>query len=140
MLYVAHAVEVAIDVDVAILRHDGGHWLGASDLDARGLLDGALAVADIASYAAVMQRHQVGWLARHGAYHGPHGAGVAQRLAILIDNGKITVGEQAIDILHPCIYAERLILVGHLVKLNGQTGEHPCMVFLIEAGYAETTL
>ena len=136
---VADAVDMAVDVDVAVLGPEGAGRPGGPHLDARGLVDGARLVAYIIRDVTLVHRQQVNGLTCVHADHGPHGAGVADAPSVLVGDGEVTVGEEAVDVLHPRLYGEVLVLAGHLVHLDGQAGEHPRVVVFVEGGHAEAS-
>lgn len=102
MLDIADTVYVSVDVNIAILGIERRSRLRRSYLYARRLFNGARLVAHIIHDAASMQSQQVGGFAGIEADHRPYGTGISYLLSVLVDNGKITVGEETVDILHPC--------------------------------------
>ena len=129
---------MAVHVDVAILGLQRRHWRRSSDFDTRRFLDGTRLVAYIVHNASVVHGHQVDGFARLHTDHGPYGACITNLASVLTDNGKVTVGEEAIDVLHPRLHRKSLVLIGHLVHLDSQSGQYPRIVFLVQCSHAET--
>ena len=137
VLDVAYAVHMAIDVDVAVFGSQRGGRPFGVHLDARGLADGAGRVADVLRDASPVHFQQVDGPPGVHVYHGPHRARIAQGMPVLVQDGEVAVGEEAVDILHPCLHRERLVLAGHLGHLDGQAREHPGVVLFVQRGHAE---
>ena len=129
-----------VDVDITVFcpilhkRRLLGHF------DATGLGDRAIFITHIVGDAPSVKSQQIGRFTSFHTYHRPHRTGIAHCIPLVVKNGKVTVGKKAINILHPRLNTERLILARHLLQLNSQTGKYPCIMVLIQCGNTESTV
>ena len=149
MLDVLNGVDVAVDVDIAVVGVDGslelcpvGHphsptlFYGTGFVGDYPLVDGT-----------IVDGVDVGGLAALGVDHGPDGAPVAIDLWLLAggcwllaDNSEITRGEIAHGTLHPRLDVEARVLCRHLLHLDGQSREYPRSLDGHEVFHAEATV
>ena len=142
VLDVLDAVDVAVDVDVAVVGVDGAQELRLAETETGMALDGA-DILFLGNYitedVSVVEREQVAGLACLEVYHGPDAPCIAQGRSVGAMNGEVTVREVPHDALHPRPDLAMLVLPGHLVHLDGEPGEHPCVAGLVEGSDAPST-
>ena len=138
MLDITDAVYVPVNINIAISGIQGRSRFHRSHFYARRFFDGAKFVAHIVHDTAAMQSQQIGRLTGIETNHRPYGTSIPYFLSIFIDNGKVTVGKEAVYIFHPSLDREILVLIRHLVQLDSQTRQHPRIIILIQGCDTET--
>lgn len=142
VLDVLDAVDVAVDVHVAVVGVDGAQELRLAETETGMALDGTNILFlgnHITEDVSVVEGEQVAGLACLEVYHGPDASCIAQGRPVGAMNGEVTVREVPHDALHPCPDLAMLVLSGHLVHLDGEPGEHPCVAGLVEGSDAPST-
>lgn len=143
VLYVLDAVDMAVDVHVAIIGVDGAHELRFAESETSMAFDWAdvsFFRNNIIEDVAVVEREQVAWLACLKVYHGPNAASIAEWCAISPMNGEVAIGEELHHALYPCPDLTMLILSWHLVHFDAQSRENPGVSSLVQGTNAPATL
>jgi len=137
---ITDAVDMTIDVDVAILGHDAALGLFGGHLDALGLIDGTrLFGTGIVEQKTIVERGKVNRFSTLDANQRPGAPAIADGLTLSVADGIVTVGEQTIDFLDPSINLERLISLRQSVELDGETRQNPGVGLVVEVGHTETS-
>ena len=131
---------MSVNIDITVFCRQRRNRLIACHLDTRRLFYRARFIAYIIDDASSMQCQQIGRLTGIQIDHRPYGTGIADLLSILVNDGKVTVGKETIDILHPCLNRELLVLVRHLIQLDSQAGKHPCVIVLVQRSNTKSTV
>ena len=61
-------------------------------------------------------------------------------MAVAIEQRKVAVGKEPIDVFHPGLYRKGFVLLGQFGQLDGQSREYPGIVGLVERGDAKSTV
>ena len=131
---------MAVYVNIAVLGVVLGKRSLFGYLNAARFADGAFLVTDIFGNFSFVKGKQVGRFAGFYADHCPYGTGVADGFAFLVQEGEVTVGKQAIDILYPRLDTEILVLARHIFQFDSQAGKYPRIVVFIKAGDAKASV
>ncbi len=141
VLHVLYAVYMTVHVDVAVTTAVSEHGLGICHLHSAGRVDGTLLLGyNIINNASAVQNEQVFGLSGVERYHRPNALGIAIHLSAIALDGEITVGEEPEHLFNPRFYRVVFVLAGHLVHLDYETGEHPCVLALVKRGNAEAAV
>ncbi len=137
---ISDAVDMTVDVDVAILGHDAALGLLGGHLDALGFINGAgLLGTSIVEQKTIVERGKVNRLSALDANQRPGASAIADGLTLSVADGIVTVGEKTIDFLDPCINLERLISLRQSVELDSETRQNPGVGLVVEVGHTETS-
>jgi len=142
VLDVLDAVDVAVDIDIAIVGVDGTDQLRVVEMKASVSLDGAhilLFWNNIIQDVTIVEGQQVTGLACLKVYHCPDAAGIAERRAVGAMDGEVAVCKVPHSALHPCPHLAMLELTRHLHHLDAKARKHPCVPGLVERTDAPTT-
>ena len=85
VLDVFDAVDVAVDIDIAVIGVDGTDKFRLLETETPVSLNWAdvlLFGYNVVKYVAIVERNQVAWLARRKVYHCPHAAGISERRTV----------------------------------------------------------
>ena len=137
---ITDAVDMTVDVDVAILGHDAALGLLGGHLDALGFIDGTrLFGTSIVEQKTIVERGKVNRFSTLDANQRPGAPAIADGLTLSIADGVVTVGEKTIDFLDPSINLERLIALRQSIELDGETRQNPGVGLVVEVGHTETS-
>jgi len=135
VLDVFDAVDVTIDIDIAVIGVDGADKLRVCEAEtsvafywANVLFLGHYIIQDV----AIVEGEEVARLACLKVNHCPNAAGIAKRRAVSTVDGEVTVGEIPHNALHPRPNLAMLMLLGHFHHFYAKAREHPCVLRLIE--------
>ena len=136
VLNVFDAVDVAVDVHVAVMRVDGTHSRLRSG-SARTILGNRTGLLvgrdDITENVAVFEFQEVRGLARREVNHRPNGAGIAVDATVVgVADEEVTLCEQLHDALHPRLHLHVLVLRWHLCQLDAQARQHPRVLHFVQ--------
>ena len=137
---ITDAVDMTVDVDVAILGHKATLGLFGGHLDALGFIDGArLFGTGIVEQKTIMKRGKVNRLSALDTNQRPGAPAITDGLTLSIADGVVTVGKKTIDFLDPCINLERLIALRQSIELDSETRQNPGVGLVVEVGHTETS-
>ena len=140
MLDITDTVYMPVNIYITVFGRQRCNRLITGHLDTRRLFNRTRFIAHIIDDAPSMQCQQIGRLTGIQIDHRPYGTCIAYLFAILVNDGKVTVGKQTIDILHPCLNRELLVLIRHLIQFDSQTGKYPCVIVLVQRSNTKSTV
>ena len=141
MFYVLDAIEMAVDVYVAVLRLASGYLLQGAWLYAPGLLDGAgWGVANVVVEVVAVECGQVDGFACFYVNHCPNGARVAQGFSVVGQDSEVAACEEAKYALYPRLYCVALVAMGALLHFDDEARQHPSAGLGGQGGDAEIAL
>ena len=143
MLDILHAVDVSVDIHVAIARVDGADKLGrSSHFDTRRRIDGARFIRiNILQNTSVVHFQEVDRLTGVGVYHRPNAAPVTENLSGEgIFHFEIAMGKESQRTLYPRFNSKLGVSHRHLSHFNDQSRQYPRTMNRIEIVHSEVSL
>ena len=135
VLDVLDAVDVTIDINIAVVSIDGADKLRLAETEASVTLDWAdvqFLRNNISEDVSVVECQQVARLTRLEVNHRPYASCITKRLTVSVIDREITVREEFHHALHPSSHFAMFILPRHLVHLDAEAREHPCVLRFVQ--------